>query len=256
MNPHHSAMTRRHTYVAASPKNLLTLPPAGKMQGASSCVSVIAYPYNHFIHYFSGLGRGWRVVRALLLSLCFALPAAAQVAVKTNLLYDATTTPNIALEAGVGKRSTVQLLYALNPWEFHTEGHGEKMAKHWVLMPEYRRWLCSRFNGHFLGVHAMAGQINASNVSIPLPGLFLKGDNIAGGVRHSRYEGAFAGIGLTYGYQWILGRHWNAEASAGMGYAHVWFDRYPCRECGARISTGQTNYLGITKLALSILYIF
>ena len=91
----------------------------------------------------------------------------AQVAVKTNLLYDATTSPNLGVEVGVAPKSTVQLVYGLNPWEFSSDRHGDRQAKHWVLMPEYRWWTCSRFNGHFVGVHALGGQFNAANVDIP-----------------------------------------------------------------------------------------
>ncbi len=182
--------------------------------------------------------------------------ASAQVAVKTNLLYDATTTPNIGAEIGVGSRSTINLVYGLNAWTFHSDSHGDRKAKHWVVMPEYRWWTCSRFNGHFFGVHAMGGQFNAANVDLPIPGFFFSGDNLRNGVRDHRYQGGFAGAGFTYGYQWILGKHWNLEAEAGIGYAHAWYDKYACGECGGKIASGGTNYLGITKLGISILYLF
>ncbi|WP_301025950.1 DUF3575 domain-containing protein [Muribaculum sp.] len=177
----------------------------------------------------------------------------AQLAVKNNLLYDLTTTPNLGLEYGVGYRSTVNLVYGLNPWSF---SGGERKAKHWVLMPEYRWWLCSRFNGHFFGVHALGGEFNASNVNIPVPGAFFGGDNLRSGVRDYRYQGSFLGAGATYGYQWILSRHWNIEAEVGVGYARVWYDKYACGECGARLADGGTNYFGITKLGISFLYLF
>lgn len=80
--------------------------------------------------------------------------ASAQLAIKTNLLYDATTTPNLGAEVRVGSRSTVNLVYGLNPWKFSSKTHGQRKAEHWVVMPEYRWWTCSPFNGHFLGVHA------------------------------------------------------------------------------------------------------
>lgn len=180
----------------------------------------------------------------------------AQVAVKTNLLYDATTTPNLGLEIGVGKRQTIQLFYGLNPWSFDSESKGKRQVKHWLLMPEYRWWTCSKFNGWFFGVHAMGGEFNAGNVNLPLPGKFFKGENLQEGVKDYRYEGKYLGGGLTVGYQWILGKHWNIEAELGAGYDHVWYDKYPCSECGAKLSKGNTNYVGVTKLGLSLLYLF
>lgn len=178
--------------------------------------------------------------------------ASAQLAVKTNLLYDATTTPNIGVEVGLGKRHTAQLFYGLNPWTFG----GDSKAKHWLLMPEYRWWTCTTFNGWFFGVHAMGGEFNAGKVNLPVPGAFFKGDNLRQGVKDYRYEGRYLGGGLTAGYQWILNKHWNLEAELGVGYDHIWYDKYPCAECGTRLEKAETNYVGLTKLGLSILYIF
>lgn len=186
--------------------------------------------------------------------LCFDT-AEAQLAVKTNVLYDATTTLNLGAELGVGRRNTVSLVYGINPWTFNTD-EARHQAKHWVLMPEYRWWLCTRYNGHFIGVHAMGGEFNAMNAHLPMPGVFFGGDNLTAGVRHHRYEGEFAGVGATYGYQWTLSRHWNAEAEIGVGYGHAWYRKFDCDECGRKTGSGGTNYAGVTKLGLSIIYIF
>lgn len=174
------------------------------------------------------------------------------VGIKTNLLYDATTTPNIGLEISTCKKQTAQIFYGLNAWTF-ADG---KRAKHWVLMPEYRWWMCSRMNGHFVGVHAFGGEFAAANVNLPVPGVFFAGDNLRSQLRDNRYEGQFLGAGFTYGYQWILSRHWNLEAEAGIGYAHAWYDKYPCGECGFLQKSGGTNYVGLTKLGLSLMYVF
>ena len=58
------------------------------------------------------------------------------------------------------------------------------------------------------------GNNNARNVDMPfgIPPHTEKG-------RH--YEGWYVGGGLTYGYQWMLSRHWNLEASIGVGYARI-----------------------------------
>ena len=46
------------------------------------------------------------------------------------------------------------------------------------------------------------------------------------------------GAGISYGYDWVLGRHWNLEAEIGMGYAHAWFDRYHYPEHSTKVATG------------------
>lgn len=225
---------------------------------ASSVCDSRALPHVKINAFFlSRLRKVGAVLVILLLGCLFtgSPEAKAQFAVKTNLLYDATTTPNLGFELGTGRKNTLQLFYGLNPWTFHSS-HGDRKARHWLLMPELRWWRCSKFNGSFLGVHLMGGQFNASNVDIPLPGYFFEGDNLVKSVRDNRYQGWYAGAGFTYGYQWILGKHWNLEAEIGVGYNHVWYDKYPCYECGAKLAAGQTNYVGVTKLGLSLLYIF
>jgi Protein of unknown function (DUF3575). len=191
---------------------------------------------------------------SLFLSVAAALPAMGQVAVKTNLLYDATTTPNIGAEYAVGRQNTVNLVYGLNPWKFGSDR--DHYAKHWVLMPEYRWWLCTAYSGHFLGVHAMVGEFDAERAHLPIPGGWFGGDNLTSAVKHNRFEGTFAGVGFTYGYQFPLSRHWNLETEIGVGYGHVWYDRYNCGKCGGKTKSGHTNYAGITKIGVSIMYIF
>lgn len=198
-----------------------------------------------------------RIGLALMAALMWGITSQAQeVAVKTNLLYDATTTPNLGIEVGMGRRVTGQLFYGLNPWRFGDSGIDAKKAKHWVLMPEVRWWPCAKMSGWFLGVHAMGGQFNAANVNLPVPGAFFNGLNIGKAVRDTRVEGAFAGGGITVGYQWILSRHWNLEVEAGGGYNHIWYDQFPCGECGTKISDGHSNYIGLTKAGITLMYVF
>ena len=193
---------------------------------------------------------------ALFIAVFLFIPSVrAQFAIKTNLLYDATTTPNIGAEVGIGSRSTISVVYGLNPWSFSSD-KGNRKAKHWVVMPEYRWWLCSKFDGHFIGVHVAGGQYNAANINLPLPGAFFGGENLSKGVRDYRYEGWYAGGGVTYGYQWVLGKHWNFEAEIGAGYLYSDYKKFKCADCGAKVGKGHTNYLGLTKLGLSFIYLF
>lgn len=200
--------------------------------------------------------RFWRALCVAIAILSATASQAQEVALKTNLLYDATTTPNLGIEVGVGRRNTIQLFYGVNPWTFKSDSKGDRKVKHWLLMPEYRRWMCSNMSGLFFGIHAMGGQFNAGNVDLPIPGAFFKGGNLGKMIKDSRVEGAFAGGGLTVGYQWILSRHWNIEAEVGAGYNHIWYDQYPCGECGKKIADGTSNYVGMTKLGLSLMYVF
>lgn len=71
------------------------------------------------------------------------------------------------------------------------------------------------------------------------------------------YEGWLAGGGVTYGYQWVLGRHWNAEAAVSVGYEHLRYKKFESpEECAPQVGERSHNYWGPTKLSASIIYIF
>lgn len=71
-----------------------------------------------------------------------------------------------------------------------------------------------------------------------------------------RYKGQFYGGGISYGYQFVLGRHWNLGATIGIGYAYVRYKKYECEECGDMVEKSHKNYFGPTKAALNLIYIF
>lgn len=178
----------------------------------------------------------------LLIALMAVSGACAQrYALKNNVLYDATLTPNLGAEVQLDSTTTVQLFYGINPWS-----GGDKWIKHWVLMPEYRHWFDKAFKGWFVGAHLMGGEFNINNVRFPLlPSIFKKG---------MREEGWFLGWGATVGYQWNLSERWNLEASLGLGYVYIHYDRYKCGHCGDHDRNGHANYFGPTKAALSLVY--
>ena len=72
-----------------------------------------------------------------------------KIAIKTNALYWATSTPNLGLEIGLAKKLTLDISGNYNPWKFSDN----KQLKHWLVQPELRYWLCERFNGSFFGLH-------------------------------------------------------------------------------------------------------
>lgn len=174
--------------------------------------------------------------------------SAQEVAIKTNLLYGAATyTPNLGMELGIGNRSTLHISGGYNPWNLEGSESNNKKLVHWFSNIEYRHWLCEKFSGHFFGVSALGTQYNISQYELPL--LFGKGS------RNYRYEGYGYGGGLSYGYQWILGKRWNLEANLGVGYARLHFDRYECRTCGTKVDTEKRNYWGPTQAGISLIYI-
>ena len=130
------------------------------------------------------------------------------VAVKTNLLYDATATINAGIELGLAPKWTLDVSGNFNGW---TMSHDRKW-KHWLVQPEARYWFCDRFAGHFLGFHALGGQYNVGHLKNNIK--FLGKDFSK--LSDSRYQGWFIGAGIAYGYAWVLNKHWNLEGEIGI----------------------------------------
>lgn len=76
-------------------------------------------------------------------------------------------------------------------------------------------------------------------------------------VKDSRFQGWFGGAGISYGYTWILGKHWNVEAEIGFGWSYTRYDRFECAGCGRKVETDRVhNYVGPTKAAINMVYVF
>lgn len=187
-------------------------------------------------------------VRAIIFGLGFIIAlsgtaAAQSVALKTNLLYWATTTPNIGLEFKLSPRFTLDVSGGFNPFKFE---HNRKL-QHWTVSPELRYWTCDAFNGHFFGLHGTASSFNVNDIDFPLGRLKVLNDY--------RYQGWLVGGGLTYGYQVMLGKKFNLELSISGGYAYIDYEKYECVNCGKKIGEGVEHYLGVTKATLSLIYL-
>lgn len=117
-----------------------------------------------------------------------ALSASAQkVAMKTNVLYDASATVNAGVEIGLAPQWTLDVSGNINAWDM---SRGRKW-KHWFVQPEARYWLCDRFSDHFLAVHAHGGQYNIGHLR---NGIFFLGTDFSQ-LSDYRYQGWFAGAG-------------------------------------------------------------
>lgn len=170
-------------------------------------------------------------------------------AIKSNLLYDATSTINLGLEFGIAPKWTLDISGNYNPWTFSDN----KKMKHWLVQPEFRWWTCGRFSGHFLGIHALGGEYNVGGMlpfGIDPADMFSPLDKLD----NHRYEGWGAGGGISYGYHWILGNRWGLEATVGVGYVYLDYDKYPCEKCGRKIGSSTRHYFGPTKAGITLIF--
>ena len=191
-----------------------------------------------------------RKVALLLAFLVFGIAAsnAQNVAIKTNLLHDATQSINLGIEVGVSQRWTIDIAGNYNSWSKNSS----VKWKHIYIQPEARYWFCDRFAGHFLGGHLLYGAFNFGNLNNNIR--FLGTD--LSPLSKYRYQGFGYGIGISYGYAFMLSKHLNIELELGVGYILADYQQYECDSCGRYIGKGLHNYFGPTKAAVNFVYLF
>lgn len=171
-----------------------------------------------------------------------------RLALKTNLLYDVATVLNFAVEVPFNEKFSI--LYEHHcPWwlssnnkyclEFLSFG-GEFR---WWFKPETKPATENRVKrdalvGHFLGVYGWGGKLDFQNV------------------RKICYQAEFMSAGLTYGYSFPIGKRFNLELSASVGYAEIPYRHYNPTEdfeilIRDRNKVGTWKYFGPTKVEVA-----
>ena len=107
------------------------------------------------------------------------------IAVKSDLLTGALSSPNLSAEVKLSERFTLEAGLHYNPFSIGKD----KYLKHWFVQPELRYWMYQPYKRSFLGINLMYGVYNISKIKLPF-GIFK-------GMRSSRYEGDFVGIGMA-----------------------------------------------------------
>lgn len=160
-------------------------------------------------------------------------------AVKTNLLYLATTTLNAGVEFGLAPKWTLDLSAAYNPFQLQKGG----INLFWFVQPEARYWFCQRFEKHFIGLHGIYGRFNIGEV-----------DFLTNTFKNHRYKGWGAGAGLSWGYHLPMSKHWAWEFTVGAGVVYYEYDRFRCYECDDFEGRKTGVYYGPTKAGISLIF--
>ena len=163
---------------------------------------------------------------------------------KTNILYAATSTPNLGLEISWGTRLSFNMTGGYNPWNRKgTKGDNDKIV-HWLMQPELRYWFCEPMAGHFISIHVIATQYNIGGHKF-----FRIFDS------DHRYEGWGIGGGFSYGYSWILSKRWSIESYLGFGITQLNFDRFNGKYwCCSKSEHAKRTYFGPTQIGISLVY--
>ena len=178
-------------------------------------------------------------------------------AIKTNLLYGATTTPNLGVEFFLNRYFTLDIAAGWNPF-VHRDN--VKFA-HWMIQPTLRYWIQEPFNGHLVGLSLMYCEFNVSGIRPPYNwfGLFprlAQGGEPTPDRRTYRFRGNAISASIQYGFQWVLSPRWSIEATINFGYMLLRYEQWTGGWCGERLPDNLRHYLGPTNAGISLIYIF
>lgn len=165
-------------------------------------------------------------------------------AISNNVIFDAAGMLSAGVEIPCSKKISVEAYGAIRPWR-----RGERdVHKSWALQGQVRFWPCKLMNGFFWGPYAHLSAFNYGNRD-----LFF---GIRLGKKDHRYEGWLIGGGMGIGYEYVLAKHWNICAEVGAGYTYIDRKTYSCEVCGSMKGSEGYHYFGISKLGLSLIYVF
>ncbi len=202
------------------------------------------------------------------MSLIIPRSSAQTLALRTNLLYDATLSPNLGVEVRLDSTWSAGVNVGFNAWDINKEKN--KKWRHLLVSPNVRHYfghkrdsLCvygyakdgaygilrdsvvTRRMQYFEG-NLIYSHYNVGNAKIPF-GLYSA-------IKDRRLQGDLLALGAKYGYAWILARDWRIEAEAGVAVGYAWFKEYDCDHCGTYYGKGDRIFL-LPQLGINVVYI-
>ena len=202
------------------------------------------------------------------MSLIIPRSSAQTLALRTNLLYDATLSPNLGVEVRLDSTWSAGINVGFNAWDIDKSKN--KKWRHLLVSPNVRKYfghkrdsLCvygfmkngtygvlrdsvvTRRMQYFEG-NIIYSHYNVGNANIPF-GLYSA-------IKDRRLQGDLLALGAKYGYGWILARDWRIEAEAGVAIGYAWFKEYDCDHCGTYYGKGDRIFL-LPQLGINVVYI-
>ena len=171
------------------------------------------------------------------------------IAIRTNLAYAASATPNIGLEVPMGEHFSLGFNAGLKPWPrwfvWDWDKTVETKWRHLLVAPEFRYWPGEVYDKLFVGADLIYTHYNVGAVNFPF-GMYPD-------VRQKRLQGDFYGLGVFAGWSWWLSDHWRLEAEAGLGAGYADAKEYDCAYCGLEVGRKQGPVI-VPKLGINLSY--
>lgn len=123
--------------------------------------------------------------------------SAQRIALTSNLIEDAVLTPNLGVDIVVADRQSLTFDASFAPYKISPKFHNKCMA----LKAGYRYWFNQALYAHYIGIDAV---LSSSDAGI--------------GLKDFRHE--YVGLGIGYGYSFIIGKRLNIVPNIGIGVAY------------------------------------
>lgn len=137
------------------------------------------------------------VIASILFIVAGTSAYAQRIALTTNLLEDVVLTPNIGVDIVVADRQSLTLDTSIAPYKLSKQFYNKCMT----FRVGYKFWLNQAFYAHYIGVDAVASSSDYKILSTDL-------------------KNEYVGVGLGYGYSFMLGKRLNFVPCIGLGLAY------------------------------------
>lgn len=177
------------------------------------------------------------VIIAILLIAVKPSLSAQRIALTSNLCEDILLTPNIGVDLVIADRQSITFDTSFSPYKLSQQFYNKRMT----LRAGYKYWFNQAFYAHYIGIDAVA---SSSDVKV--------------GQWNSRDE--YLGVGIGYGYSFIIAKRLNIVPSIGIGLAYGQsYDGYDMMiEPGKGVEASSTIGFKpiLTRFAVTLQYVF
>lgn len=147
----------------------------------------------------------------------------------------------MGVEAGLGlaQHWTATAGAVYNPFSYRNDKGAIRQSKQRTFSAGAKFWPWHIFSGWWLAGKAQYQEYNEGGIKSPIT-----------------HEGDRLGAGVSTGYTYMLGQHFNIEVGVGVWSGFDKYVVYACPECGRRIDKGGKVFLLPNDIALSVSYVF
>lgn len=161
--------------------------------------------------------------------------------VSTDLVgYLNFVTMNVEASYPIARHWSVNAAVRYNPFTFDLgEGKEDARNRQQTYAAGMRWWPWNVFSGWWL-----AGKIQYQEY------------NVGGIVSDKTSEGDRYGAGISAGYAYMIGKHFNMEFGAGLWSGLDRYSKYSCPVCGTTESSGRKIFILPTDIIIAFSYVF